>query len=341
MATQRIEYIDYLRGLCVTWVVWYHTTHPAFVDYSFRIPLFFFASGIFFKPYPWPIFWRKKFNQLIVPFVLFYLIYYVFLIVTNALSNQDLGSFDYSCFFQIFGLYRVNETFVVNPPLWFICALIDLQLLLYVCSKYIHSNLMLLFIASCVSLVGLWIIQYYPTPFMFGRSLRFFIYYATGYVLGKPLLKYLEESPSNELVTLFVSLSLLSLLVLYRTYTFIDPRGIDCLDYIEIFMIIILLILFFKRTYHFKFMYPLKYFGMNSYIVFGMHEVYHTSYRIVLERLFGDISIAVGCLQTILTLLTLWPTIYLLNKHIPSFVAKKDLIHVPVINASRAYGETT
>ena len=76
-------------------------------------------------------------------------------------------------------------------------------------------------------------------------------------------------------------------------------------------------------------MYPLKYFGMNSYIVFGMHEVYHTTFRIAFEHVFGEITITLGCIQTILTLLVLWPTIWAFNKYIPSLVAKKEFILVP------------
>lgn len=47
MVGKRIDYIDYLKGLSIIWVVWYHTVHPWFVDFSFRMPLFFLASGIF------------------------------------------------------------------------------------------------------------------------------------------------------------------------------------------------------------------------------------------------------------------------------------------------------
>ena len=216
MGKQRVEYIDYLRGLCVTWVVWYHTTHPAFVDYSFRIPLFFFVSGIFFKTYPWKVFWRKKVNQLVIPFVLFYILYYLFLIITNALSSGTFTTFDYSSFWEIFGLYTVNETFVVNPPLWFICALIDLQLLLYVSAKYIKNQKVLICFAVLLSLCGLWYIQNIPTPFMFGRSLRYFVYYVLGYVVGKDLISYIESSKRNEFILLMKSLLVILCLVVLQ-----------------------------------------------------------------------------------------------------------------------------
>lgn len=328
MSSKRVEYIDYIRGLCVTWVVWYHTTHPEFVDFSFRIPLFFFASGVFFKPYPWKKFWRKKFNQLIVPFIFFYLIYYVYLIVTNALKYHNLSSFDYSCIFEVFGTYTINGSFVVNPPLWFICALIDLQLLLYISTRAINNKWLLLIIAFIISTLGLFYIQQIPTPFMLGRSLRYFVYYVSGYLFGKSLVAQLDYKYS-QIKILSIS-SVFFIMVLYVKLQYDIPFYLhELLDCIEIFSIILLLFVLFRNIYKIPLLYPFKYFGLNSYIVFGMHEIYHTTFRIIIQNLYGEITIALGIVQTIMTLLLLWPTIWLFNKYIPILVGKKELIKVP------------
>ena len=61
-----------------------------------------------------------------------------------------------------------------------------------------------------------------------------------------------------------------------------------------------------------------------------MHEIYHTTIRIILQNLFGEVTITLGVVQTIITLLLLWPTIWLFNKYIPVLVGKKELIKVPV-----------
>ena len=66
----------------------------------------------------------------------------------------------------------------------------------------------------------------------------------------------------------------------------------------------------------------------------GMHEIYQTTFRIALENTFGSISISLGIIQTIMTLLLLWPTILLFNKYIPSLVAKKDFIEIREKNYS-------
>ena len=329
MAKQRVEYVDYIRGLCVTWVVWYHTTHPGFVDFSFRIPLFFFASGIFFKPYPWKKFWRKKFNQLFVPFILFYLIYYFYLIITNSLKYHDFSSFDYSCIFDVFKTYSVNESFTVNPPLWFICALINLQLLLYITSGL--NKWLLIGLSVIITCLGLIYIQNIPTPFMIGRSLRYFIYYVAGYVFGKDLIKELENNIHTTIIGL-ASILILALILISKTYfNSFSSYSTELTNCIEIFSIILILFVVFKIIYKVPLMYPFKYFGMNSYIVFGMHEIYHTTIRIIMQNTIGEITIFLGIIQTLITLALLWPTIWLFNKYIPVLVGKKELIKVPAI----------
>ena len=125
------------------------------------------------------------------------------------------------------------------------------------------------------------------------------------------------------------SLLVIIFLVTLRKIFVFGVKMIDVFDYIEILGIIMFLIVLFKYIHKYKVMYPFKYFGMNSYIVFGMHEVYHTSFRIILEKVYGEITITLGCVQTVMTLLLLWPTIWLFNKYIPMLVAKKELIPVP------------
>jgi len=104
MDNSRIGYMDVFRGLCLCWIIWIHTEHPAFLDYPLHLPALFFISGCFFKFYPWPVFWRKKVNRLVIPFVFFYLLYYVFLVSLNFLSGAYVLSI--LCHF----LYRYKAT---------------------------------------------------------------------------------------------------------------------------------------------------------------------------------------------------------------------------------------
>ena len=42
--TLRYVSVDFLRGFCVVWIIWYHTIHPDFVNYPFFNAALFFVS---------------------------------------------------------------------------------------------------------------------------------------------------------------------------------------------------------------------------------------------------------------------------------------------------------
>ena len=88
----RIEYLDILRGLCMVWIIWYHTEHPEFVNYPFFNTTLFFVSGIFFRTYSWDVFYRKKLNRMVIPLLFFYLLYYIFLLFINYIKYHQIST---------------------------------------------------------------------------------------------------------------------------------------------------------------------------------------------------------------------------------------------------------
>jgi hypothetical protein len=164
---------------------------------------------------------------------------------------------------------------------------------------------------------------------MLGRSLRYFVYYVSGYLFGKSLVNQLEYK-SSQLKVLGMSILGFLIIIMLKSRFEGSLYFIELLDCFEIFSIILFLFVLFRNVYKVPLLYPFKYYGLNSYIVFGMHEIYHTTIRIILQNLFGEVTITLGVVQTIITLLLLWPTIWLFNKNIPVLVGKKELIKVPV-----------
>ena len=77
---QRIEYIDLAKGFCILLVVlshilaFYRTSLPYdSVLKCFRMPLYFFLSGVFFKQYENFLgFFKRKINKLLIPFLFFF-----------------------------------------------------------------------------------------------------------------------------------------------------------------------------------------------------------------------------------------------------------------------------
>ena len=78
----RYAFVDLAKGLCIMLVVWHHVastwgldTYPLKLPLStFRMPLYFFLSGLFFKSYAGFFdFCLRKVNKLLIPFTFFFI----------------------------------------------------------------------------------------------------------------------------------------------------------------------------------------------------------------------------------------------------------------------------
>lgn len=328
MSSKRIDYIDYLKGLSIIWVVWFHTIHPWFVDFSFRMPLFFLASGIFFKIVDIRVYIQKKTNQLLVPFVFFTLIYYLYLIGQNYIAYGTLADFDFNCIWGVFKPHSGNESFTVDPPLWFICALFCQQIMTWILVKSLRKKWAVALAAIIISYIGVVYVWYMPTLFMFGRSLPYLVYYVFGHLFGKDLIKILESNTKTAYAPGITATLVYALSIILKETTGINQVF---LTYFETFGLIVILIYFFKAIYKFPIAYPFWFYGRNSYIVLGLHEIFQTIFMIAFIHVFGEINIWLGIVQTTITLLLLWPTIKLMNRYVPQLVGKAELINLSII----------
>ena len=82
--SRRIEWIDLAKGFCILFVMWWHIkelySNRGFTDRNywlymgtyFRMPLYFFLSGLFFKQYSGYLeFLCRKTNKLLIPYLVF------------------------------------------------------------------------------------------------------------------------------------------------------------------------------------------------------------------------------------------------------------------------------
>lgn len=128
--TNRIEYIDALRGFTMIFVIYYHIAcyclgngDMGFNDVieKFRMPTFFFISGwVFYKPRIWNFetvksVLKKKFMVQIIPFLFFMLLYlYVFdFMDVSSFGSDKKGYWFTYVLFEYFVLYSTFE-FVLN-----------------------------------------------------------------------------------------------------------------------------------------------------------------------------------------------------------------------------------
>lgn len=134
---QRVDYVDLAKGFCITIVAFHHTLDFYQVDFpltpftfAFWMPLFFFLSGLFFKPYDsFAGFLRRKVNKLIIPFFFFYLLASVLL--SNALYwvGYEVRNVDSLGLRSLYAF--ITPEHFPNGPIWFLLCLFWVNLYFY------------------------------------------------------------------------------------------------------------------------------------------------------------------------------------------------------------------
>lgn len=161
-----IEWVDTAKGLCITLVVLNHLLiyqrlpeyHPEvflfFNDFmcSFRMPLYFLLSGLFFKTYGGGrSFIKKKVNKILVPFVFWYFVSLLFFPVTD--NVEEWKSF-YTNKYMVLNWYY-GDCQVINGPLWFLLCLFEVNVLFCLLQQFIKKRLLLYIASFMTGTIGL------------------------------------------------------------------------------------------------------------------------------------------------------------------------------------------
>ncbi len=155
MAQQkRIEWIDLAKGMCIMLVIWWHIkelySNRGFTDRSyllytanyFRMPLYFFLSGLFFKTYSGYIeFLIRKINRLFIPFIVFAILGVAYCLL----------------FPKTLPKLRTWESFYPFVTIWFLLCLFFMNNLFYFVLRLAHDKKPALYIGICL----LGVIGYY------------------------------------------------------------------------------------------------------------------------------------------------------------------------------------
>ena len=187
MEKPRIEYIDLAKGFCIILVVWHHANAAMDdIDYAlrdamcvFRMPLYFFLSGLFFKPYEGYIgFLKRKVNKLLVPFLFFHVLS---CFVIPLLRHE---SFEWHTLWD----FVFMQAGCVNVPLWFLICLFWLNQIFYVIYKAAFCTKRPLAVLCVVSL-ALGAIGYYSgdtfAAMNIGSALTAMPFFAAGHVFHR------------------------------------------------------------------------------------------------------------------------------------------------------------
>ena len=133
---RRIDFVDLTKGVCIILVVMAHIG-GAFDQLDkhsmlscFRMPLYFFISGIFFKPYEGLYgFIIRKTNKLIIPFIFFYVSAFLLKYIVWKIAP---GTFHLPVSWrELLFVFHGHDLIKFNPPIWFLLALFNCNILFY------------------------------------------------------------------------------------------------------------------------------------------------------------------------------------------------------------------
>lgn len=322
----RIAYIDFIKGVLILWVIWYHTTHPDIIDTKVRIPTFLFLSGIFFKQDDWGAFFQKKRMQLIVPFLFFYVIgYFGSLLLTLIAPNTTLNIYMFTDLFtlSVKGYIPFQHA---NLALWFLFGLFYQQLIWQYLTRVFNPPLVLFSIAVMLSLLGEALIYFdIPTPLALGAALTSTVYYAAGALIGKRVIQFTEKE-SLKSFHLLIGFAAIYLIQQFVSEDIAWTKKV--LPKIQTLLFIPCFFALSKRVYNMPGIKYFSFFGKNTLVVLGLHMLFLTFFIGVFKHLIPNTQnhlIMMGFIYAVLTSLVLIPSIHLMNRYFPMLIGKEEM----------------
>lgn len=241
--TERYEFIDLAKGVCILLVAFFHIVGRPFPDSvnstlsSFRMPLYFILSGIFFSRYGgMKEFVIKKVNRLLIPFLFCWLIraamciayYFRSLVVDVSLS------FDYA--------YLLSKIFDSSlgcfMPLWFLPCLffcgVFFYFILMFCDFFRKNRIAWLIVLSgTVGVMGFILYDLdIQLPLWIDNAMVSLPFYAFGYLLRKQT-DFLQSSKYNKIyILLSVTLFVLTFIINIKSLSkFCDLKVVSFVSY--------------------------------------------------------------------------------------------------------------
>lgn len=347
--TQRIEYIDCIKGFTILWVVAFHVPDmlPDWGRVLYRMPLFFFMSGFFFRQRPFKPFLVRRINTILLPLAFFYVIAVLFCVIKYEIFGSLFPSIDYVyiggfkeytfAFTRLIDIFPRSEIvelmspFTVNSALWFLVALFNIQLIYYGLRKCIYSGWLLVAICCLCYVISAYMIQYNMTgPFYLPRTMQYLFYYALGQMFGRKLIDLMDNTKTKYLYIVFVVFCG----VLYGL-GFLQSENLvfyHILLNVKIAVFIPLVFIFFRMVYKFPLLRIFSFFGRNSLVVFVLHamviSIFEAMARMVPLEIFTNVPVR-SVAEFIFILLTCYAGILIFNRYFPWMVGKKELITLP------------
>lgn len=321
-----LHFIDLAKGICILLVVTYHCDYGDFIYsndrvnaffFSFRMPLYYFISGIFISyRRGYRDFTLRKINRLIIPFLFFY---FVSSIMSEFLHPGQVPS----VYEFLLTEYRNNFW---NTPIWFLPSLFATYMIYTLIHKFITKRAELILLISL--LIG--VIGYYCSsiglniPFFIDTSLTCFPFVAFGNILRQKAGLLDPRSSKISLGIVFMCVFAVLLLIQGKPYFYKNEYDCNVFSLYACGLLGSIGLVELAKTI--QYIPIINYIGRYSIIVLGFHLFFIT--RPIFVRIT---TLPLSCIVMISILTAITGSIFAIifcRKYLGYFVAQKDLIKI-------------
>lgn len=216
---KRIDYVDIFRGIGIIFMILGHmsfvTPHFDHYIHAFHMPLFYFASGLFFKTnLKISTYLKKITKQLLLPYIVFSIIFSF----TVIFRGEDTWP---NVLTQVLTIN--NNGFPIAGALWFLTSFYFSQVMIYILKKKINDDVVLTPIVVLSLIVGINFNKLFAT--------RLYLSLDTSFVglalifLGYIVKKYnLLEKLTNDKIGLTIILFLINSFLIMKT-SYVNMRA--------------------------------------------------------------------------------------------------------------------
>ena len=329
MSRQRIAYIDFMKCLCIMLIVMYHINHD-FFNYlapnlnnalqAFRLPMYYFISGIFFKLYEgFADFTRRKVNNILVPFVFFIILNFVMRCV-EALLRLMIGAdpIDIDPVILVEPFYQ--RYWQWTTPLWFLLSLFWVNLLFYAIHRWIKPLWALLLVTVALSAAGYALAaNKIQLPLMMDTSLVALPYFVLGWCINRT--GALQPTRWDRWGILALALAAVPI---YLFSDFLNLHFQILPSYWKLYLLPFLAILTLFWACKPLPRVPLMcHYGQYSLIILGTHPLFFLPLRFLFIHYGFEPGVSLTLIVFALTMLLELPTIWILKTYFPRFVVQQ------------------
>ena len=227
--SRRIDFVDLTKGVCIILVVMAHVG-GAFEQLDtnsmlscFRMPLYFFISGVFFKSYEGLFgFILRKINKLIIPFLFFYLSAFLMKYIVWKIAP---GVFQLPVSWnELLVVFHGHDLIKFNPSIWFLLALFNCNILFYLIHFLREKHLPVMFaVTILIGCAGFYLGKLQiELPLYIDVSMTALPFYVAGFWIRRYNFFLYPSHRFDKLIPVFV---VLALVVMYFTATTLEHKS--------------------------------------------------------------------------------------------------------------------